>query len=148
VEEIMADSVTDVIDDFNNKIIAEFRANGGRVDGSLAGTPMMLIHHLGAKSGIKRVTPLACNLQDDGRFVIAASAGGSPTHPSWYYNLKAIPRIEVEVGTETFTALAEELDGPARAKLWPKLIAASPSLAEFQAETTRQIPLFVLTRED
>jgi F420H(2)-dependent quinone reductase len=83
LEEIMADSVTDGIDDFNNKIIAEFRANGGRVDGSLAGTRMMLIHHIGAKSGIKRVTPLACNPQDDGRFVIAASNAGSPTHPSW-----------------------------------------------------------------
>jgi deazaflavin-dependent oxidoreductase (nitroreductase family) len=69
-------------------------------------------------------------------------------HPSWYYNLKANPRVELEVGTETFTVLAEELDGTARAELWPKLIAASRSIAEFQAKTTRQIPLFVLTRED
>jgi deazaflavin-dependent oxidoreductase (nitroreductase family) len=144
----MADSVADGIDGFSETIIAEFRANGGRVGGSLAGTPMMLIHHVGAKSGIERVTPLACNPLDDGRFVIVASNGGSPTHPSWYYNLTASPRIEVEVGTETFTVLAEELEGTARAELWPKLIAASPSVAVFQAKTTRQIPLFVLTCED
>jgi deazaflavin-dependent oxidoreductase (nitroreductase family) len=147
-EEIMPDSATDGINGSNDEIIAEFRANGGRVSGSLAGTPMILIHHIGAKSGIERVTPLACNPQDDGRIVIVASNGGSPTHPSWCYNLKANPRIEVEVGTETFTVLAEEPDGTARAGLWPKLIAASPSIAEFQAKTTRQIPLFVLTRED
>ena len=115
-EEIMPDSATDRSNGFNDRIIAEFRANGGRVSGSLAGTPLILIHHIGAKSGIERVTPLACNPQDDGRIVIVASNGGSPTHPSWYYNLKANPRIEVEVGTETFTVLAEELDGfPARA---------------------------------
>ena len=142
----MANAATDGINGFNDKIIAEFRANRGRVSGSLAGTPMILIHHIGASSGIERVTPLACSPQDDGRIVIVASNGGSPTHPSWYYNLRANPRIEVEVGTETFTVLAEELDGTARAELWPKLIAASPSIAEFQAKTTRQIPLFGLTR--
>jgi deazaflavin-dependent oxidoreductase (nitroreductase family) len=117
-EEIMADAATDGINGFNDKILAEFRANGGRVSGSLAGTPMILIHHIGAKSGIERVTPLACSPQDDGRIVIVASNGGSPTHPSWYYNPRANPRIEVEVGTETFTVLAEELDGTARAELW------------------------------
>ena len=142
-----ADSPTDGINGFDDKIIAEFRANGGRVSGSLAGTPMILIHHIGAKSGIERVTPLACNPQDDGRIVIVASNGGAPTHPSWYFNLKANPRIEVEAGTETFTVLAEELDGSARAELWPKLIAASPSIAEFQAKTARRIPLFALSRE-
>jgi deazaflavin-dependent oxidoreductase (nitroreductase family) len=132
--------------DFNNRIIKEFRANEGRVDGPLAGTPMILIHHIGAKSGIERVTPLACTPQRDGRYVIVASNGGSPTHPSWYYNLKANPKIKVEVGSQTFTALAEELDDTARAELWPKLVTASPSLAEFETKTTRQIPLFLLSR--
>jgi F420H(2)-dependent quinone reductase len=68
----MADAATDGINGFNGKIIAEFRANGGRVSESLAGTPMILIHHIGAKSGIERVTPLACSPQDDGRIVIVA----------------------------------------------------------------------------
>ena len=133
---------------FNDKTIEEFRANEGRVSGLLADTPMILIHHIAARSGIERVTPLAYTPQGDGRYVVVASNGGSPTHPSWYYNLKANPKIEVEVGTDTFTVLAEELEGTARAKLWPKLVAASPSLGEFETKTTRQIPVFVLTRED
>jgi deazaflavin-dependent oxidoreductase (nitroreductase family) len=134
--------------DFNNKIIEEFRANQGRVGGAWASTPMILLHHIGAKSGIERVTPLACTPQGDSRYLIVASNGGSPTHPDWYYNLKANPRIEVELGTQTFTVLAEELEGSARAGLWPKLVAAWPSLGEFETKTTRRIPLFVLTRED
>ena len=84
----------------------------------------------------------------DRRLAIVASNGGSPTHPSWYYNVKANRRIEVEVGTETFTVLAEELPRSARADIWPKLIAASPTLGQFETKTTRTIPLFVLTRTD
>jgi deazaflavin-dependent oxidoreductase (nitroreductase family) len=137
----------DDVDDFNSRIIAEFRANEGRVGGSLAGTPMMLIRHIGARSGIERVTPLAYNPHGDGRFVIVASNGGAPTHPSWYHNLKASPRIDVEVGTERFTVLAEALEGTARAVLWRKVVATSPSVGRFQAKTTRQIPLFMLIRE-
>jgi len=134
--------------DFNAKIIEEFRSNEGRVGGFLAGTPMILIHHIGAKSGIERVSPLACSPQGDGRFAIVAASGGSPTHPDWYYNLKASPRITVEVGTQTFTVLAEELDDAARAELWPKLVAESPAVGEHQTRTTRQIPVFMLTRQD
>jgi deazaflavin-dependent oxidoreductase (nitroreductase family) len=78
--------------------------------------------------------------------VIAASNGGSPTHPAWYHNLKAHPTIEVELGAETFTALAEEVIATAHAELWPNQVAASPALGEFQAKTARRIPLFTLTR--
>ena len=142
----MANSTPRGSSDFNTKIIEEFRVNQGRVGGSLAGTPMILIHHLGAKSGIERVTPLACNPQPDGRFAIVASNGGSPGHPAWYYNIKAHPRITVELGPQTFTVVAEELDDTARAELWPKLITDSPDLGEHQAKTTRKIPVFILTR--
>jgi deazaflavin-dependent oxidoreductase (nitroreductase family) len=144
----MADSSPGGTNDVDDRIIEEFRANEGRVGGLLAGTPMILIHHVGARSGIERVTPLACTPHGDGCYVIVASNGGSPTHPSWYHNLKANPRVDVEVGTETFTVLAEELDGTARTQLWPKLVAASPSLGEFETRTTRRIPLLMLTRED
>ncbi len=144
----MANSAPGGASDFNTKIIEEFRANEGRVAGPLTGTPMILIHHIGAKSGIERVSPLACSPQGDGRFAIVAASGGSPTHPDWYYNLKASPRITVEVGTQTFTVLAEELDGAARAELWPKLVAESPAVGEHQTRTTRQIPVFMLTRQD
>ena len=135
--------------DYNTKIIEEFRANQGRVDAEfLEGARVILLHHIGAKSGIERVTPVACSPRGEGRFAVWAANGGSPTHPAWYHNLKAHPRITVEVGTQTFTVVAEELHGTARAQLWPKLVAQYPSLGEAQAKTTRQFPLFLLTRQD
>ena len=143
----MATSAPGGASDFNTKIIEEFRANQGRVGGPLAGTTMILIHHFGAKSGM-RVSPVACSPQGDGRFAITASNGGSPAHPDWYYNLKANPRITVELGTQTFTVIAQELAAAARAELWPKLAAESPAVGEHQAKTTRQIPVFMLTRQD
>jgi deazaflavin-dependent oxidoreductase (nitroreductase family) len=153
-ETIVADSAPRGASDYNTKIIEEFRANHGRVGGMWTGTTLMLAHHIGAKSGTERVTPLACSPQGDGRFAIWAANGGSPTHPAWYYNLKANPRITVEVGTQTFTVLAEELGGTARAELWPRLVAewpkpvaGSPDLGAAQAQTTRQFPVFMLTRQ-
>ena len=80
--------------------------------------------------------------------MIVASSGGSPTHPNWYYNLKAHPKITVEVGAQTFTVLADELAGATRAELWPKLVAEYPTVGEHQAKTTRQFPVFLLTRQD
>jgi len=148
LEEIMADSASDTASDYNTKIIEEFRANEGRVGGEWTGIPLILIHHIGAKSGIERVQPLGCFILGDGRFAIVASNGGSPTHPSWYYNLKANPRTIAEVGGETFTVMAEELEGAARAELWPALVAEATSLGEFQTKTARQIPVFILTRRD
>jgi deazaflavin-dependent oxidoreductase (nitroreductase family) len=151
----MADSAADEASDYNTTIINEFRANQGLVGGMWTGTTLILIHHIGAKSGIERVTPVACSPQGGGRFAIWAANGGAPTHPNWYYNLKANPRITVEMGTQTFTVLAEELSGTARAELWPKLVAewpkpvaGSPDLGATQAGTTRQFPVFVLTRQD
>jgi deazaflavin-dependent oxidoreductase (nitroreductase family) len=143
----MANSARGGVNDYNTQIIEEFRANGGRVGGPWAGTTLILVHHIGAQSGIERVTPLACFPQGDGRFVIVASKGGSPTHPAWYHNLKANPRITVEVGTDTFTALAEELNDTGRAELWPRLVAEVPQLAEYQTRITRRIPLLMLTRQ-
>jgi deazaflavin-dependent oxidoreductase (nitroreductase family) len=137
----MANSAAGLADDYNTRIIEEFRANQGRVGGPWASTTLMLIHHLGAKSGTERVTPLGCFPQGDGRFVIVASNGGSPTHPDWYHNLTANPRIKVEVGTQTLTVLAQELEGTARAELWPKLVAEVPQLGEYQARITRQVPV-------
>src|SRR3984893_16366917 len=144
--DIVANSAPSGTSDFNTKMIEEFRANGGRVGGPWAGTTLILIHHIGARSGTERVTPLGCSDQGDGRFAIVASNGGSPAHRHWYHTLKANPTIKVEVGTQTFTVLAEELDGTARASLWPKLVAQYPSIGEYQARTTRQIPVFMLTR--
>jgi deazaflavin-dependent oxidoreductase (nitroreductase family) len=144
----MANPAPSGTDDYNTKIIEEFRANGGRVGGPWADITLILIHHTGARSGVDRVSPLAYSLQEDSRFAIWAANGGSPIHSNWYYNLKANPRIKAEVGTQTFAVLAEELDDTARAELWPKLVAQYPQLDEAQAKTTRQIPVFMLTRQD
>jgi deazaflavin-dependent oxidoreductase (nitroreductase family) len=150
----MANSAADEAGDYNTKIIEEFRANQGRVGGMWTGTTLILIHHIGARSGIERVTPVACSPRGEGRLAIWAANGGSPAHPTWYYNLKANPRITVEMGSETFTVLAEELDGTARAELWPKLVAewpkpvaGSPDLGAAQAGSTRQFPVLMLTRQ-
>jgi deazaflavin-dependent oxidoreductase (nitroreductase family) len=141
--------------DYNTTIIEEFRANQGRVGGMWEGTTLVLLHHIGAKSGIERVTPVACSPQGEGRFAIWAANGGAPTHPNWYHNLKARPQITVEVDAETFTVLARELDADARAELWPELVAqwpkpaaGSPDLGAAQARTARQFPVFMLTRQD
>jgi deazaflavin-dependent oxidoreductase (nitroreductase family) len=135
-----------VASDYNAKIIEEFRATGGQPGGEWAGTPIVLIHHIGARSGIQRVTPLGCLPLGDDRFAVVASSGGSPSHPAWYHNLKASPLITVEFGTRTFTAVARELDETARAELWPALVARFPTVGVYQAKTARQIPVFVLTR--
>jgi deazaflavin-dependent oxidoreductase (nitroreductase family) len=132
--------------EFNAGIVEEFRARGGHVSGPLADTPLMLVHHIGARSGRARVVPLAYLPQPDARFVIVASNGGSRRHPAWYYNLKANPKVTVEVGAETFRVMAEELDTAARSALWPAITAQAPAAGEFQNMTTRTIPVFILTR--
>jgi deazaflavin-dependent oxidoreductase (nitroreductase family) len=133
------------VTDFDRWTIAEFRANGGRVGGVLAGTPLILIHHIGANSGIERVTPLAYATHA-GCFAIAASNGGAPKHPAWYHNLEVNPIITVETGSESFIATAEEQLGAARAELWSKLSAEFADLTKFAARTDRLIPLFLLRR--
>lgn len=139
---------------FNETIIAEFRANGGRIGGALAGTPMILLHHRGARSGIERVTPLACHPLGNGRYAIVAANGGSRTHPAWYHNLLAHPQITVEYGAETehgaetFAATATALHGAHRTALWPTITARYPDVHRFQSHTTRQIPVLLLTRHE
>jgi deazaflavin-dependent oxidoreductase (nitroreductase family) len=141
-------SAADEASDYNTGIVKEFRANQGRVGGIWEGIPLILIHHVGARSGIERVTPVAYHPQPGGRFAIWAANGGSPAHPNWYYNLKAHPTTTVEVGDRTFPVLAQELDGTAREGLWPELISVYPQLAEAQAKTGRRFPLFLLTRSE
>jgi len=133
--------------DYNTQLIEEFRRNDGHVGGPWEGIPLVLVHDIGAKSGIEHVTPLRCFPRGNGRFLVVASNGGSPTHPAWYHNLKANPRVDVEVGAETVSAVAEELDETARAELWPQLAAQVPQIDD-QANVTRQIQVIMLTRRD
>jgi deazaflavin-dependent oxidoreductase (nitroreductase family) len=133
---------------FNAKIIEEFRATGGRVSGTFAHTPLILVHHIGARSGVERVVPLAYVPHTERQFLVIASDGGSRTHPKWYYNLKANPRVTVEVDGESFRVVAEELDLEQRSLVWPRIVAQAPSAGEFQGRTARTIPVFMLTREE
>ena len=131
--------------DLDARVVEEFRANAGRVGGPLRDTPLLLLHHVGARSGIERVTPLAWTLLPDGIVVVASNAG-SPAHPAWYHNLKAHPRVVVELGGETFAADAVELDGSARDAVWPDLVAAAPAVGRYQAGIVRRIPVLLLQR--
>ncbi len=130
--------------DFNAQVIEEFRANEGRVGGAFEGTTLLLLHHRGAKSGTRRVNPLAYTA-DDGRYVIFASKGGAPTNPDWYHNLKAHPDTRIEVGTETIDVVAGEATGEERERLFRAQAERSPQFGEYQKKTARTIPVIVLT---
>jgi deazaflavin-dependent oxidoreductase (nitroreductase family) len=141
----MTDATPDP-NDFNRKIIEEFRANEGVVGGPFEGAPMLLLTHTGAKSGTARTTPLM-HARDGEHYVIFGSKAGAPTNPDWYHNVKANPRVTVEVGTETFEADAEVLDsGPERDRLYGDMASAMPQFREYQEGTERVIPVIVLTR--
>jgi deazaflavin-dependent oxidoreductase (nitroreductase family) len=130
--------------DFNAKVIEEFRANQGRVGGPFEGAPLLLLHHLGARSGTRRINPLVY-LGDDGRYVVFASKAGAPTNPDWYHNLKANPNVSIEVGTDTIDVVASEATGEERERLFQAQVERSPQFAEYQDKTERIIPAIVLT---
>jgi deazaflavin-dependent oxidoreductase (nitroreductase family) len=132
--------------DWNQKIIAEFRANEGQVGGQFANTPLLLLHTTGAKSGQPRINPLAY-VTDGDRYVIIASKGGAPTNPDWYYNVVANATVNVEVGTKQFSAKAAVAVEPERTQLYEKMAAKNPGFAEYQRNTTRIIPVIILTPE-
>jgi deazaflavin-dependent oxidoreductase (nitroreductase family) len=129
--------------DFNQQVIEEFRANGGEVGGPFEGAPLLLLHHVGARSGEQRISPLVY-LADGGRYVIFASKGGAPTNPAWYHNIKARPDVTVEVGTETIRARAEEVTGPERDRLYRVQATERPNFAEYEQKTDRVIPVVAL----
>lgn len=131
--------------EWNMKVIEEFRANHGRVGGYFENVTLLLLHTIGAKSGKPRVNPVVTMPHDD-HFVIMASKGGRPTNPDWYYNLVANPQVTVEVVTEKFEALARISEGPERETLFEKMSTRYPMFAEYQAKTDRVIPVIVLSR--
>ncbi len=130
--------------DFNAQIIEEFHANDGRVGGMFEGTTLLLLHHVGARSGKDRINPLAYN-RDGDRYVVFASKAGAPTNPDWYHNLKAHPNVSIEVGTDTIDVVAAEATGEERDRLYGAQVERSPSFAEYQEKTERTIPVMVLT---
>jgi deazaflavin-dependent oxidoreductase (nitroreductase family) len=129
----------------NRQVIEEFRASGGRVGGNYAKRPLLLLTTVGAKSGKPYTTPVMY-LRDGERLAIFATHGGSPTHPDWYHNLVAHQTVTVEVGTETFEALASPRTGAERDELYARQSELYPQFAEYQQRTTRKIPVVILER--
>jgi deazaflavin-dependent oxidoreductase (nitroreductase family) len=134
----------DEYENYNAQIIQEFRANEGRVGGMWEETPLLLIHHTGARSGKRRINPVAY-LNDGGRYLLWAANGGAPNNPDWYHNLKAHPDITIEVGGKTIDVGAEETTGADRERLFAKAAERYPQLHEIAQKAERPIPLILLT---
>jgi deazaflavin-dependent oxidoreductase (nitroreductase family) len=131
--------------DFNEGIIKEFRENEGKVGGMFEGAPIILVHHIGAKSGIERVAPLVYFGEGE-RIFIFASKGGADENPAWFHNLVANPKVTVEVGTEKFEVTATVLDRATRDEYYAKQVAVQPGFGDYERKTTRVIPVVELKR--
>ena len=129
--------------DWNAQIIAEFRENDGKVGGMFEGWPLLILHCTGAKSGQERLAPLVYQQLDNG-YAIFASKAGAPTNPDWYHNLVANPDASIEVGTETVAVAARVAGDEEREPIWEQQKAKYPNFAEYEANTTRTIPVVIL----
>lgn len=136
---------------WNQQVITEFRANGGRVGGGFSGAPMVLVHHVGRKSGQEYVTPLVYLPKegDDGSIYIFASKAGAPSHPDWYHNLVEAGQTTVEVGTSTYPVTVTELSGDERDRVYAEQVQRMPGFGGYATKTEgiRTIPVLVLARE-
>jgi deazaflavin-dependent oxidoreductase (nitroreductase family) len=138
------------VSDFNAGVIAEFRANEGRVGGNFEGAPITLVHHKGRTSGRDFVAPMMYLAADDDPATIHvfASKAGAPTHPDWYHNLTAAGSAEVEVGTERYPVTVTELTGAERDRVYAEQARRYPGFAEYEQKTAgiRTIPVLALRR--
>jgi deazaflavin-dependent oxidoreductase (nitroreductase family) len=132
-------------DDFNAQNIEEFRANHGRVSGPFEGAPLVILHTVGARSGEPRTNIMMC-LADGDRYLLFASNAGADTHPAWYFNIRANPRVRIEVGDDDFDAKATELTGAERDEKYAEQARRYPGFAEYEQKTSRIIPVVALSR--
>jgi deazaflavin-dependent oxidoreductase (nitroreductase family) len=135
------------IDQLNQSVIKEFRANQGEVGGPMEGMPILLLTMTGAKTGRTLVRPL-CYSRDGDRIVIIASYGGALRNPPWYHNLVANPVVTVEVGTEKFKARVTQVSGTERERLFDAQSKLMPFFTDYQNKTKRQIPVLTMTKID
>ena len=131
--------------DWNAGIIDEFRANSGVVAGPFDGKPLLLLHHVGAKSGAARVTPLMYR-DLGGRYAVFASKGGADTNPHWLHNIVATPETSIEVGALTVDVTARVADADERGPIWEAWKSDHPQFADYEANTDREIPVVILER--
>ena len=142
----LADRLWPVLGPLMRGHAAVYRATGGRIGGRIPGVPpMLLLDHIGAKSGTSRTTPLVYMSVDD-EFLIVASKGGYPKNPSWLYNLRAHPETTVQVGRERIPVRAREATAAEAKDLWPKAADYNPQWDSYRQRTTREIPLVLLER--
>ncbi|MBV2156258.1 nitroreductase/quinone reductase family protein [Kitasatospora sp. SUK 42] len=132
---------------FNLNVIEEFRANGGRVGGPFEGGDLLLLTTTGARSGRPHTVPLGY-VRAEGLLLVVASAAGAPEHPQWYRNLLAHPVVRVELGTETFEAIAVPAEGADRERLFTAVVRMAPGYGDYQAHTERRLPVVVLERPE
>lgn len=131
---------------YNQQIIAEFRVRHGVVGGALADTSMLLLHHVGTRSGVERIAPLAWWPAGESAVAVLASNYGAPRHPAWYHNLLANPTTTAEIRAETWRVHARVAVGDERRLLLDRITAATPSAAAAVRTTKREIPVVVLDR--
>ena len=133
------------VNEWNRKIIEEFRANGGKVGGQFEGAPLLIMHTTGAKSGKERVIPVMYQAVGDD-FAVFASKAGAPSNPDWYHNLVAHPDVTIEVGSDTVAVRARVTKGDERRTIWTRQKEEYPQFAGYEEATTREIPVVVLER--
>ncbi|HET6288207.1 MAG TPA: nitroreductase/quinone reductase family protein [Amycolatopsis sp.] len=132
---------------FNDQVIEEFRRTKGKLGGRFEGWKLILLTTTGAKSGKRRTNPLGC-IEIDGKTVVVASNMGSPSHPGWYHNIRRDHRVTIETGTETYEAIAAVPPAAERDALFARIVAEEPGFADYQAKTSRELPVVVLHRID
>ncbi|WP_135453022.1 nitroreductase family deazaflavin-dependent oxidoreductase [Mycobacterium sp. DL99] len=132
-------------DNWNDNIIAEFRANGGKVGGPFEGATLLLLHTTGAKSGKERVNPvMAFDL--DGKLAIVGSYAGADVDPAWLHNLRAHPDAHIEIGTDAYAVHAREMPLAERDAAYPRIVEQASGFGEYQTKTDRVIPIIELQR--
>ena len=124
--------------------VALYRVTDGRIGRRMPGLPpMLLLEHVGAKTGKRYTTPLVY-MEDGDDFVVVGSKGGHPQHPGWVHNLRAVPDAEVQVGARRIEVRAREATPDERRRLWPRVVAHNPRWGRYQQRTERTVPLVVL----
>ncbi|MER7752208.1 nitroreductase/quinone reductase family protein [Kitasatospora sp. NPDC097643] len=132
---------------FNQSVIDEFRANGGRVGGPFAGGDLLLLTTTGARSGRPHTVPLGY-VRAEGLLLVVASAGGAPDHPQWYRNLLTHPVVRVELGAGSFDAIAVPAEGDRRKRLFEEAVRQAPGYGEYQAASDRELPVVALEQPE
>jgi deazaflavin-dependent oxidoreductase (nitroreductase family) len=137
-------SPIDELHEWNRKMVDDFRANGGKPGGPFAGSPLLLLHTKGARTGQERINPLMYQALTDERVAVFATANGAPAHPDWYFNLVVNPNVIAEIGTGSRKYRAYTAFGDEREVVWSLQKLRYPSFAEFETSTTRKIPVVIL----